>query len=590
MFKKLLALVLACVVTGASIGAPMALASTTQPVVSLDSSQKIHPLLQYAAKADPNREVRVIVQKTNFAALGGGGLLGSLLGPGVPGLQIIEDFSVIPASLATLPASSLPALAGLANVRYVSPDGAVTFNPGLLPLVTNLLSPVVNLLGGLLGTSSTTSSSPAPRQIPPTTSQVSSRNLQTIYPIETGASMAWSGADGHVETGSGIGVAVIDTGLDLTHADLAGRSIAVSVNKSTSSTADGYGHGTHVGGIVNSLSPGQQYVGIAPDATLIGVKVADDNGAAYESDLLRGLQWVDQNRSTYHIRVVNLSVSTGVPSSYATSPIDAAVERLWYDGVTVVAAAGNYGADLDAVWYAPANDPLVITVGCLDDNQTLTPNDDSLCPISSRGITEDGFAKPDLVAPGRKIVSALSSGANGKPSVLAGQFPDRITSDGRHIRMSGTSMSAPIVSGALALLLQRHPQLTPNQLKQVLVQSAAAYPGQADRAGELNIEMALLLSDEPPANSPQVLVPVGGVAAPGGSVTLLWDGSRWSTTYWDGSRWSNAYWDGSRWSGSMEWDGSRWTSAYWDGSRWSSTYWDGSRWSNAPWDSAQNYY
>src|SRR5439155_14793862 len=127
-----------CVVLGSSIGAPMALASTTQVVVSLDSTQKIHPLLQYAAKADPNRVVRVIIQKTKVGSLGGGGLLGNLLGSGVPGLQVTEDFNVIPASVATLPASSLPALAAMSNVRYVSPDGAVSFNPGLLPLLTNV--------------------------------------------------------------------------------------------------------------------------------------------------------------------------------------------------------------------------------------------------------------------------------------------------------------------------------------------------------------------------------------------------------------------------------------------------------------------
>jgi len=581
MLQKFIAPLLASLLLGSSLFAPMALASTAPPpVVSLDSTKKIHPLLQYAAKADPNKVVRVIVQKTDFNALGGGGLLGALFGPNVPGLQVTEDFTVIPASLATLPASSLPALAALSNVRYVSPDAAVSFNPGLLPLVTNLL---LNLLGGLLGGGGS-SSPPSPAPIAATSSHVGAGNLLTTYPIDTGASNAWSG-----QTGSGVGVAVIDSGFDLSHPDLAGRSIAVNLNNKASSTADGYGHGTHVAGIINGQSAGQQYLGIAPDATLIGVKVADDSGAAYESDLLRGLQWVDANRLRYRIRVVNLSVSTSVPSSYATSPIDAAVEHLWHDGVTVVAAAGNYGSDQDAVWYAPGNDPLAITVGCLDDNQTVSPGDDSLCPISSRGVTEDGFAKPDLVAPGRKIVSALSSGANGKPAVLAGQFPDRITSDGRHIRMSGTSMSAPMVSSALALILQRHPQLTPNQLKQILVQSAQAYPAQADRAGTLNITAALQASAHPPANSTQIPVAVGGTPPPSGAVTLLWDGSRWSTTYWDGSRWSNAYWDGSRWSGSMEWDGSRWTSAYWDGSRWSSTYWDGSRWSNAPWESDNNF-
>ena len=105
----------------------------------------------------------------------------------------------------------------------------------------------------------------------------------------------------------------------------------------------------------------------------------------------------------------------------------------------------------------------------------------------------------------------------------------------------------------------------------------------------LNIADALTASDHPPANSSQIPVPVGGTAAPGGAVTLLWDGSRWGNTYWDGSRWVSAYWDGSRWTASTVWDGSRWVSAYWDGSRWVSAYWDGSRWSNIAWDSSFDF-
>src|SRR3954447_14241381 len=96
----------------------------------------------------------------------------------------------------------------------------------------------------------------------------------------------------------------------------------------------------------------------------------------------------------------------------------------------------------------------------------------------------------------------------------------------------------------------------------------------------LNIAGAWTVSDPPPANSTQIPVPVGGTAAPGGAVTLVWDGTRWGSSYWDGSRWTSAYWDGSRWTTATVWDGSRWTSAYWDGSRWTGAYWDGSRWNN----------
>jgi len=265
--------------------------------------------------------------------------------------------------------------------------------------------------------------------------------------------------------------------------------------------------------------------------------------------------------------------------------VDAAVERLWHDNIVVVAAAGNLGAAEDAVWYAPGNDPYVITVGCLDDNGTANTSDDSLCPISSRGVTEDGFAKPDLVASGRKIESALSHGVDGKGSVLAREFGDRITRDGEHLRLSGTSMAAPMVTGAVALLLQRNAGLQPNQIRQLLIESAANYPGRPDNAGALNIPAALVASQHPPSGDHYVPLPVGGAAPSNTQSTLLWDGSRWASAYFDGSRWANTYLDGSRWA-SASFDGSRWAAAYWDGSRWAGAYWDGSRWSGSDWDGA----
>jgi serine protease AprX len=420
-------------------------------------------------------------------------------------------------------------------------------------------------------------------------------HLLTAFPIETGATKVWVGTpDSPGQTGSGINVAVIDSGVDAMHPDLAGQVVAINVNQNTQSTGDGYGHGTHVAAIVNAHDPTRQYLGIAPNSFVVSVKVADDSGQALESDLLRGLDWVDQNRGPYKIRVLNLSVSTSVPESYATSPIDAAVERLWHDKVVVVVAAGNLGSAQDAVWYAPANDPMVITVGCLDDNGTLNTNDDSLCSISSHGVTEDGFAKPDLVAPGRKIVSALATAPNGQGTVLAADFPDRITADGNHIRLSGTSMAAPQVAGAVALMLQQYGNLTPDEIKSELIHSAKDYgdpklrPG--DHARLLNVQEAVkaayhdATSTNPPP--PQVPQPASGPKPPTvtGTMTLLFDGSRWANTYFDGSRWTGTNLDGSRW-GSAEWDGSRWTSAYWDGSRWTSTYFDGSRWSGAAWDS-----
>jgi serine protease AprX len=558
-------IVAATLLLGSAMVAPAANASGST-VVSLDSMQKLHPLLQYGAVADPTGLVRVIVQKNRQD------VVSSVIATAVTGLQVSEDFQFVPAFVATVPYAGLTALAANPNVRYVSPDSAVQVIP------STVLHP-----GG-----KPAPRPPAPKPAQPPKTGYDPSHLLTVFPFVSGATQAWTGAatpDHHIQTGAKITVAVVDSGIDSGLSDFARQVLAVNVNRNSSTAGDGYGHGTHVAAIINGHDGDGQYYGIAPDATVISVKIADDKGVAYESDLLRGLDWVRANRDAYHIRAVNLSVSSGVASSYAVSPVDAAVERLWRDNVAVVAAAGNLGSAEDAAWYAPGNDPYAITVGCLDDNQTAAGTDDSLCPISSRGLTEDGFAKPDLVASGRKVVSALSRGIDGRGSVVGAEFSDRITADGRHVRMSGTSMSAPMVTGAIALLLERHGGLQPNQIKQLLVQSATAYPGEPDKAGALNIAAALVASDHPPTNTYQPL-PVDGTAPATGSVTVLWDGSRWASTYWDGSRWASTYLDGSRWAGAT-WDGSRWTSASLDGSRWASDYWDGSRWANAYWDGSR---
>src|SRR5712692_2748386 len=471
-----------------SVGTPIAAASSGAPVV-LDPALKIHPMLQEGAQLGPSSVVRVIVQKTK-ADVKGDSLLSH-----IAGAQLSEEFTVIPGFVATLPQAAVSLLALNPNVRYVSPDGPVDVIPGKQPKGSKAAA-----------------DPKAPKQGSHSRRRFDASKLLTTFPVDTGASAAWSAGAGHPETGFGISVAVIDSGLDASHPDLGGNVVAVNVNRNSQTASDGYGHGTHVAGIINGHDADDQYLGIAPDATLISVKVADDNGGAYVSDLLRGLDWVAAHHDDYGIRALNVSASVSFPESYATSPVDAAVEYLWNDGVAVVTSAGNLGAAPDAVWYAPGNDPQVITVGCLDENQTASPADDSLCPISSRGVTEDGFAKPDLVAPGRKIVSTLAAGINGQGVSLAAEFPERISADRQHISLSGTSMAAPMVTGAIALVLDRHPNLTPGQLKQLLTATTRRYPGQADGAGALNIGAALAASDHPPAAANNVPLAVGNTA------------------------------------------------------------------------------
>ncbi len=276
-------------------------------------------------------------------------------------------------------------------------------------------------------------------------------------------------------TGEGVGVAVIDTGIagnlpdfQVSRTNTSSRVIASAVvNPGASNAGDSLGHGTHVAGLIAGNGMNRplgdplrgRYVGVAPDANLIAVKAADENGDATVLDVIDGLQFVVDHKADYNIRVVNLSLKSTQAESYRTDPLDAAVEAAWNSGLVVVAAAGNSGADADAVSYAPGNDPFIITVGGVDDQGTKKIDDDTLASWSSRGTTQDGFEKPDILAPGAKIVSTIP--ANAQYLQLC---PDCVT-DGQYFRVGGTSMAAAVAAGEAALLIGSDPTLTPNEVK-----------------------------------------------------------------------------------------------------------------------------
>jgi serine protease AprX len=263
-------------------------------------------------------------------------------------------------------------------------------------------------------------------------------------------------------TGKGVTVAVLDSGVGQTESLNVIQSLAI--NPTATSSEDKYGHGTHVTGIISGKAID---TGVAPDANIINVKLGNDAGEIDELDLILGLQWVFDFKDQFNIKVVNLSVSSTVAQSYKDSPISAAVEQLWLNGVTVVTAAGNDRYNQGDINYAPANDPFVITVGALDGaNQTL-PVKLQLAAWSKKGITSDGVAKPELNAPGTKVTSYLPS-AN---VTLAIEHPESVLNN-KFLEMSGTSVATPIVTGAIALLLEANPALTPNQIKYILTQSA----------------------------------------------------------------------------------------------------------------------
>jgi serine protease AprX len=263
--------------------------------------------------------------------------------------------------------------------------------------------------------------------------------------------------------------------------------------------------------------------------------------------VVNAIEWVIANRVTYNIRVLNLSLRSSVAESYTTSILDAAVERAWFNGILVVVAAGNDGAG--TALYPPANDPFVITVGASDPMGTAGRSDDKLAPWSSYGTTQDGYAKPDVVAPGRYIAAPLAS--NG--STLATTFPSRIV-DGNYIWMSGTSMAAPVVAGIAALAFQAHPEWTNDQVKWLLMQTATKLGGATPLPGQgagLVDAQAVVGYSGTPGYANQGLTVSSQLKTPDGTTTYsssTWSSSTWSSSTWSSSTWSSSTWSESTWS------------------------------------------
>jgi serine protease AprX len=399
------------------------------------------------------------------------------------------------------------------------------------------------------------------------------------------ANMAWS----YGWTGAGVGVAVIDSGIygqapDFANTSGTGSRVVYSESfVSGLDASDQYGHGTHVAGIVgsggeNSTGSGfsRTFKGIAPNVNLINLRVLDANGAGTDANVIAAIQRAIQLKSTYNIRVINLSLGRPVFESYKLDPLCQAVEAAWQAGIVVVTAAGNSGRDnsLGTNGYgtiiSPGNDPYVITVGAMNTKGTTYRWDDVIASYSSKGPTLiDLIVKPDLVAPGNNIVSVLAPN-----STLATQYPQTLVPDnyyetgtvsgnsGTYLRLSGTSMATPVVAGAAAILIQQNPNITPDQVKARLMKTAGktlplystatdfwtlmSFSNQSDiftvGAGELDLNRALTNTDlvDLPALSPtayidsatgHVAISRGGPNIWGTTDGIVWgDGLVWGTS------------------------------------------------------------
>ncbi|MCL6550861.1 MAG: S8 family serine peptidase [Acidothermus cellulolyticus] len=397
-------------------------------------------------------------------------------------------------------------------------------------------------------------------------------------------------------SGQGIGVALIDSGVVPVPALSAPGKIIYGPDFTPTGYftevrgLDTFGHGTFMAGLIAGRDPGATapywansgyYLGVAPDANIISVKVADASGATMASAVIAAIQWVVAHRNDpgLNIKVLNLSLGVRDGLPYQQDPLDAAVEAAWKAGITVVAAAGNDG---QVGMTAPANDPYVIAVGAIDTNSTLSVSDDTVASFSNIG---DGTRNPDFVAPGTHIVGLRDPGSaidqeygNGPGSINASLM-----------RGSGTSEAAAITSGAVALLLSQRPNLTPDQVKATLViHSSWNLPQQQAGAGALNMAWVLNAATEyRTQNWPSATV--SNAASPttsaGWSLTpsrSTWTGSTWTSVDFTRSTWTGSTWTGSTWTRST-WTGCTWTGSTWTGSTWTGSTWTRSTWTNYSW-------
>jgi len=468
---------------------------------------------------------------------------------GIVGVQIplIDGFA------ATLTPSALKALAASPDVRAITLDRAGQFTGDSTSSTTTLSSPFTDV---------------------------------------TGAKRVW--ADGF--TGQGIGVAVLDTGTSEVN-DLKGRIVHGPDLSGEMRLVDTFGHGTVMSGIIagDGADSGGLRTGVAPKAHIVSVKVAGANGAVDVSTVLQGLHWISAYKDQFNIKVLNLSYGTRSTQSPSSDPLNYAVQRLWKQGITVVVSAGNDGPNATTI-LKPGDDPLVITAGAYDDNGDWFKKNDVVPKWASRGPTAQGLHKPDVVAPGRTLVATRSFG-----STVEVHNPDALIPSS-YIKGSGSSQATAVTSGLAALILQAHPDWTPDQVKRALVSTAGPISG-AGWAKRVDVREAIKAKPKATAVT-STANGLGSIEASRGGYNVVtdcgndgslevirgeidvkceaWNGSAWTGSAWTGSAWTGSAWTGSAWTGSA-WTGSAWTGSAWTGSAWTGGTWQGSAWTGSAW-------
>ncbi len=492
-------------------------------------------------------------------------------------LRLIDGFA------AHVPSDALPALRTNPAILGISADGSVTFDSTTTPYsASNDFGSMFNVVRSI------------------------------------GANQLWN----QHASGQGIGVALLDTGVapvpGLTAGNVVnGPDLSLDAGRAASEGIDEFGHGTHLAGIIagrdssaanyGAYNNPSYFTGVAPDATVVNVKIGAADGAVDVSQVIAGLDWVvaHKNDPGLNIRVVNLSFGTNSQQSYLIDPLAYAAEQVWRSGIVVVVAAGNEG-NTTSILSDPAIDPYVLAVGA-DGHYDKDGNKLYVSSFSNAG---NPTRHPDLVAPGQSIVSLRNPGSFADSMFAGGRVNDPA---GRFFRGSGTSQSAAVVSGAVATLLSRYPTLTPDQVKGLLMAYATPIAGVSSSlqgAGEINLSKLAGLTPSRIAAYTQTWTASsgtgsleaarGGVHLVGADGTLLtgettvfgvaFDGHSWRNNAWDAASWQGGSWTASDWTGHSwrgdAWDGHSWSSDNWAGHSWSADTWDGHSWRGHSWSAS----
>ena len=520
-----------------------------------------------------------------------------------------------PARFATGPLLAL-ALAATTALSVLSPSGAAATGERVEVVVTSTgagvtaVAEAVRAAGGVVrdalplvgGVSAELPAgavlAPSFQVVPNAPLELASREVATLKRDATAVRTAL-GLPAVRTGGKGVRIAIVDTGV----ADSAEFGARLEHHPVVEGwTGDPYGHGTFVAGVAAGGGAADiRYAGVAPEATVLDVRVADDEGGTDLATVLKGLQIAAAKGAD----VVNLSLSSGSTLPYQIDPLTVALDRLWAEGVVVVVPTGNDGPSTGSVT-SPGSDPTLLTVGALDEKLTADTSDDDVPQFSGRGPAPQGVAKPDLVAPGQSLVSVRAPGS----VVDADNAHARVGET--YFRGSGTSFATAAVAGTAALMLERNAALTPDQVKAVVRGTAYSAKGLTDPrdAGLGGLDVAAALAapaphvadavlDAPPAGDEvawraflQALLDDDKQAAAKAWAQLSPAGHRWAANSWSGHRWGANSWSGHRWGGHRwadaqtsadEWEMRFWAGHRWAGHRWADDEWVGHRWAGHRW-------